>query len=425
MGYLAGRCDSLSFIRNISLIRETINSPLLKNSLFIGTSKLVNSITGFIFWIIAAKYYSITDVGIAAALISSLALVMTFSRLGLDISLIRFMPLRDRNKVFNTCLWATSILSIIVGLAYIISIDITSPSLSFIKGNVFVFILVALGNSTVLTMGNAFLSFREGKYYLAQNAILISRLILLVPLAALGSMGIFIALGTANIAASILGAVQIRRIEEFKLGLDIDFIKESFGFSIHNYLASLLNATPLLILPVIVLNTLGAEDAAKYYIALSISNIILIVPDAISTSFFVEGSYGMNLRNGLVKALAVTYILLISSIIIICASGHLLLAIFGEGYSDALGLLRIFAISSLLVAIYLLFLSYKNIKMNTKSIIFINLFRFLLLVGTSYLLMKEYGLIGIGYAYILTYAVLMLLILPAMPRDILRRIIYN
>ncbi len=55
---------------------------------------MLNSITGsgigFIFWIVAAKFYSTEVVGITTALLSSITLITMFSFLGFDQSIIRF-----------------------------------------------------------------------------------------------------------------------------------------------------------------------------------------------------------------------------------------------------------------------------------------------------------------------------------------------
>jgi hypothetical protein len=56
----------------------------------------------------AARIYSIEDVGITTALISSLNLITLFSLFGFDYSLIRFLPISNNRKVYNTCLVITS-----------------------------------------------------------------------------------------------------------------------------------------------------------------------------------------------------------------------------------------------------------------------------------------------------------------------------
>ena len=69
-------------------------------------------------------------------------------------------------------------------------------------------------------------------------------------------------------------------------------------------------AAPNLILPIMVLNVLGAEQAAYYYIAYAIAALLFIIPNAISMSLFVEGSHGEALKRTVVKSLVTIFSLL-------------------------------------------------------------------------------------------------------------------
>ncbi|MCD6213638.1 MAG: oligosaccharide flippase family protein [Candidatus Desulfofervidus sp.] len=88
--------------KNQEELKEYLRDPLYKNSFFIMLTSISNAGFGFFFWMLAAKLYPKEDVGIATALISSMALLVLLSRLGLDQSLIRFFPERDKNSVFGT-----------------------------------------------------------------------------------------------------------------------------------------------------------------------------------------------------------------------------------------------------------------------------------------------------------------------------------
>ena len=97
------------------------------NSLFISLSRLVNVGSGFLFWVLAAKFYSINDVGLGSALISSATLLISVSRLGFDLALIRFLPTRDKEGVFNSCLIITTITTLVACFIYIKGINYFSP----------------------------------------------------------------------------------------------------------------------------------------------------------------------------------------------------------------------------------------------------------------------------------------------------------
>ncbi len=391
-------------------IKQYLNNPLYKNSIFLALSRLLNVAAGFFFWMIAAKFYSIEDVGIATALISSLGLVILFSRLGLDFSIIRFLPSGDKSKVFNTCLILTTISTLIVGVVYIWGINLFSSSLSFIQDSSYaiIFLIFAVMNSITAMTGTAFIAIRRAGHYFLQNILLASRIPLLIPLVFLGSFGIFGSIGVAYLLAAIFAFLILKRLIRFDFRMDRGFIKESFAFSSGNYISNVLLAVPTLIMPILILNLLGGAEAAKYYIAFAIGSLVLIIPDALSTSLFVEGSHGESLRKSVIKAGLAIYAFLIPAVIVIYFFGDFILGLVGKDYAEASELLRLLALSSFFVAVYSLFVPVQNVRMRVESIVKLNLLRFLLLVGLSYIFILRFGIVGVGYAWLITYGVLAL-----------------
>jgi O-antigen/teichoic acid export membrane protein len=388
-----------------------LDDKLYKNSLFIGLSRILTAFTGLIFWKIATKYYSPEDVGIATALISSLGLVLTFSKFGFDSTIIRFMPFKDRNVVFSSIFFATAIASAIVGLIYILAIDVISPALSFLKDYMIIFIVFALLNSVTMITGVAFLSLRKGEYYFAQNFINSLRIPMLIPLAIFGPLGIFYSLGFGYFVSSIIAGILILKLVNLRLELDNSFLREVSRFSLFNYITDIFYEIPLLITPLIILNILGAKAAGMYLIAFSIGSIILLIPDSISRSFLVEGCYGKNLKNELVKSFIVIYSLLIPAILSIYVFGSFLLGLFGEVYSDAHELLILYALSSLFIAVLHISNATLNIKMKVERSVELNGLRFFLIIGLSYILISKMGLIGAGYAWLIAHGILSAVIL--------------
>lgn len=385
-----------------------LGSSLFKNSFFLALTRVFNAGCGFIFWMIATRLYSIEAVGIATALVSSLSIVTYLSRLGLDESLVRYFPISDKDKVMNSCLIMTTISSAIVGVLYVAGINIFSPTLSFLRNIQYalIFLTVVIFNSTALTTGNSTVAIREAKNYFYQNVILATRIPLLFPFVAFGSIGIYATLGLANISCTIYSFLHLNKKIKFELKFDKRFIEQSFKFSFGNYISGLLKNIPDYVLPIMILNMLGGAEAARFFIAYSIGLLVLIIPDSLSTSLFVEGSHGGNLKESVIKVVSTIFLLLIPSVTLIYFSGGYILQIFGKGYIEAFELLRLLALSSFLVTIHSVFIPVQNIRMQVKSIVIFNFIRFVLLLGGSYMLIREYGIVGVGYAWLITYALL-------------------
>ncbi|MEA1944275.1 MAG: hypothetical protein U9N07_02900 [Euryarchaeota archaeon] len=125
------------------------------------------------------------------------------------------------------------------------------------------------------------------------------------------------------------------------LVIDRGFLNEAFHFSAGNYLAGLFITGPNLVLPIMVLNTLGAEQAAYYYIAFAIASLLFMIPNAISTSLFVEGSHGEALKRTVVKSLVVIFSLLVPAAAVLYLCGGWVLGVVGADYAaGGVGVLR-------------------------------------------------------------------------------------
>lgn len=394
-------------------LKQHFRDPLLKNSFFLAVSRIFNAGCGFVFWMLAARLYSIEDVGLTAALVSLLNLAILFSCLGFDFSLIRFFPVHDKNKVFNTCFLITTLSSLLIGIIFVIVTPFISPGLPFlhIPQYAAAFISFAVLEAIVAIAGTAFLAMRKGAYYLFLNILLAARIPLLIPFVPLQSYGIFSALGLANILASVIAFLLLRNYVALNFRIDRQFIKDAFKFSAGNYLSNVLAAVPGLIFPIVVLNLLGKAAAAQYYIAFAIGNLVLIIPNALGTSLFVEGSHGESLKKNTVKAGLIIFSLLVPAVILVYFSGNFFLGLFGDHYQKALTLLRLLVLSSFFVAVYTLFIPIQNVRLQIGSIVKLNFARFIIILTLVYPLTLKFGIIGVGYGWLISHGLLALGIL--------------
>lgn len=393
-------------------IRQHLNDPLYINSFFMALSRLLNASGGFIFWLLAARLYTKEDVGLTSALFSYMELVLLFSVLGSDFSLIRYLPIYDKKKVFNTCLSISICFSLITGIFFVLGSGIFSPGLSIIKTPHYAVMFVLFGAANTLNhiTGTTFIAIRQSINYFLQNLIRAVRIPLLIPLFFLGSLGIFQSLGIACILSSVFSLYLLSKNPGLNFKIDKSFIKKTYQFSLFNYFSNNLSEASMLIIPIMVLNLLGRAEAANYYIAAAIGDLVLIIPGVLGTSLFVEGSHGQDTKKNLVKAISATYALLIPTIIIIFLFGDFFLGLFGKSYVDSHKLLCLIAISSLFTAIYSLFVSILRINMKMGTVLKLNILLFIILLGLSYIFIIKYGLVGVGYARIITSVIISVLI---------------
>ncbi len=407
-------------ILDYNKIARLSRDPLFRNSFFMAFTSIFNAGCGFFFWMMAAKLYTVEEVGLATALISSLGLVILFSRLGFDFSNIRILPSNDKSNVFGTSLVITTIASLLVSGVFILLVEFISLSLAFLKepGYAFAFLLIAAANSVAAITGRAFVADRNADHYLFQNVFMALRIPLLIPLAILGTFGIFGSVGLSFLIASFFALIVLQRsIGSIRPVLDVKFIQRSLRFSSWNYGSNILSIAPTLILPLMVLKMLGEAEAAKYYIAYAIGNLVLIIPQSLGTSLFVEGSHGEGLKKSVMRASGATLALLVPTVLLIFLFGDRLLGLLKGEYVEAFDLLRVLALSSFLVSVYSLFIPIQNVRMRVGSILKLNALRCVLLFGLSYVLIQRFGILGVGYGWTITFAIIALVISIIVTRE--------
>ena len=405
-----------AFPKNPVELKTYLIDPLYRNTFFIIITSLSSAGFGFIFWMLAARFYPQEDVGVATALISSMGMLILLSKLGLDQSIIRFFPTRDKSKVLGTAIIVTSLFGFVLGALFIATVDIWSPELHQVKDYAPLYITFLIANSVTAFIGAAFVALRKSEFYFLQSLLFGSRLLILIPLVFLGALGIFSSLGLSFIIALIVSIFLLYRSGIRLSGLDRDFLLDSFRFSAGNYFSGLLIAAPSTILPILVLNILGAEKAAQYFIAYALVMFLFLIPTSFTTSLFVEGSHGEALKRNVLKSLAGIFALLIPAVLGLFIFGEHILGLIGPDYVEGLELVKVLAISSFFFSFSEVFIAIKKVQYGLKSLIVISSIIFILLLGSSYILMLQFGILGVGYAWILTYALIGIFVVLSMAK---------
>jgi len=361
---------------------------------------------GFFFWMIAARLYSQADVGIATALMSSMGLLILISRLGLDQSVIRFFPQRDKNRVLGTAIIVPTAVALGAGAVFIAAVDVIAPELVIVRTVAPLYLVFLGAYSITWVLEGAFNAIRKSEYYFILNLLYGSRILFLFPLVFLGAMGIFSSFGLSFVLGLILAFILLARCSiRPALGIDRAFLREAWQFSAGAYIAGMLMSAPNMVIPIMVLHVLGAESTANYYITYAIVSILFMIPYAFTTSLFVEGSHGGEMKKSVFRTLASMFALLIPAIIGLSLFGEQILNLIGKDYVEGITLLRVLALSAVFVSICQTFISIAKVRNDIRSLIIISGFVSVALLGLGYTLMLHFGLIGMGYAWFATYAV--------------------
>lgn len=386
-----------------------INDPLFKNSYYLIINHLLAAGSGFLFWILAARFYTTDEVGLGAALISTMGFLSIFSLLGFDIGLIRYLPEeKDKNGMINSCFTIASVVALMMSLIFILGLNIWSPALIVLGEDQILgssFILFTIGTTFFLFQTHVFVAFRQVKYSSTQALVSTAMRIVLLPLLVfLGAFGIYISAGLATLIAVLIGNMLIWKVfSEYKPIPVIKWrmIKDMLRYSLGNHIANILYFLPGSVLPLLVVKVLGGENNAYFYVAWATASLLQMIPLAVSKSLLAESSYlPEELRRNVLRSLKFVFILLIPAIIGIFIFGKYILLLFGEMYAtNAFDVLLWLSIASAPHAVIVIYVSIKRVKHEVMPIIYLYGGVTAITLIVSYISIEKMGLTGIGISW--------------------------
>ncbi len=277
--------------------KNPFKDSLYKNSLFLMISSGVMSVLGFFFWIICARIYPSEQVGLATTMISVGSLIVSFSILGMNSGLIRYLPdSTNRDNKINTVLTLSIISTIIFSSIFLIGVNKFSPRLEFIKESIIMsfgfigFMIVLAGNSVIESV---FVALRNAKFVFVKSTIF--------GILKLGFPFLFVGFGAYGIFGSYVFSLGIALlcvffVLIFKFNYKPKFvfydrvIKKIGKYSFGNYIAGFLSGLSLLVLPLMVTNLINAKTTAYYFMSVQIATLLFVIPNATTSSLFAEGS---------------------------------------------------------------------------------------------------------------------------------------
>ena len=390
-----------------------MTDPQYKNTILNMASTFILSALGFFFWIIIARLYKTENVGIATTLISIMTLLSTFTIMGLNSSLTRFLPKSlNKDELINSSFVIVTLATLLPCLIFLLGLQIFSPQLLFLRSNVLYilsFVIFIVFSSWNILVDSIFVAFRAtGNILIKNTTISISKLILPFALITFGAYGIFASAASAQALGVLVGLIILSH--KFKvrhsISVNVSLLKKHSAYSLANYVVVFMRSMPALVLPVIILNVLSAKYAAYFYVASMIQNALLIIPLATEQSLLAEGSHNeAELQKHVKKALLTIVVILIPATIVIVLFGNILLEFFGKSFaSEAFQFLQLYSASTVFTSLLLIASAILNIRHKIKTLVVINVLFAVLTLCLSYAFISS-KLIGIGRGWILGQAI--------------------
>lgn len=321
---------------------------LVTNSFFISLSNASMGALGFAFWVVATRTYRPDQIGVATTLINAAVLIASASLLGFDISFVRFLSRsEDGSGEINTGLTMVFCTAVAVSAAYVVVVPSYVPQLGFLRASpleaVAVVVFVSFGAVNVVT-DSVFIAYRSARFNVLVDGVLQGAIRLSLPalLVFAGTFGLIAAYGSASVAAVVASVVLMVRRFSYRPrpGVSMHSLRRVFRFGAANYLAELFTMLPVLVLPLIIIHSLGSAAAGYFNLDLAIANTLFMAGQAVGQSLLAEGAASSaDLRNLALRSAKLQLVVLAAALVVMAAARPIL-SVFGHSYSGhaALGL---------------------------------------------------------------------------------------
>jgi len=411
-----------------------LNTPLYRNGYALMLSSATTSALGLLYWALAARSYNPVALGLNTAAISAVIFLAGVSQLSLNGVLLRFISQADRmtHRLVGVSYGISALLAIPACLIFFFGLDWWAPSLhSFLNDpwKLVFFILATITWSIFVLQDSAFAGLRQAIWVPLENTFFalakIGLLILFIEL--IPQYGIFaswvipVILTLLPVNLYIFTRLIPRHIvisQNTQTSLQLRQVLEYIG---GNYLGSLFFLAYTTLIPILVTEVSGPAANAHFFLPWTIISSLQLVSINMTMSLTVEASREQDKAEVYGRRVLLHVFKILGPIILIILLGApYIMRIFGEEYAvEGTTLLRILALGLLPHMLISLAISLARVK-NQPRIIFITQATLCVLVlGSSYLLLPDLGINGVGIAWTASYTIVAFVLLVTQLRNLL------
>lgn len=266
----------------------TRDARVAAGSMLLFANTLAGAVLGVLFWTMAARLFSVAEVGFNTAVVSTATLVATFANLGMGAVAVRYLPTAERRGralclVATTAPAAASALLVGVGMAF----PYWPLASDLLAGGVWGVLLpaaLAVSMSVMFVQDSIFIARRQAGYVLVRGVgAALARFALLLPFAGAGPyglMGVFLGGTCVSVAlgARAWGAQPGEKAGEQAHEGRTPSPGEMARYGGSNYLAGLFAQAPQLLYPALIASQVSHSAAGAFSFAWMAGAMLLQLP---------------------------------------------------------------------------------------------------------------------------------------------------
>lgn len=391
--------------------------PLLRNAYALVVNAGLTALLGMVFWFVAARAYPSDVVGVGAATLAAMTTLSTIAQLNLASALSRFLPVAGprRRTLLRRCYGAAVTMAAAAGVVFVLGTPWWSPSLRFLQDDLRLgiwFVVALVLWSLFVVQDGALSGLRRSTWVVGKNTVhAVAKIgFLLVPVVHLSGQGIFMAWTIP--VAPVLVVVHLLMVRK---ALDRNVFATDGAeppptdrvvarFVAADYVVALASTGLTGLLPIIVLEGVGAREAAYFTLAFSIAYSVYLVSRSMATSLVVEGAASPARLGEISYRVALhSAALLVPLVIGVFLTAPLLLGIFGSEYAaGGSTTLRLLVLAVLPSAVVVVYMAVARVRRHMRSLVAVSVSVNATALVLVLMLMGPYGLEGVAWAWLIT-----------------------
>ncbi len=390
--------------------RASGHRHLLTGSALLVITVGVNAVSGALFWLVAARTDTQTDVGHATALFTSLLFVAFVAGLGLLVALARYAGGRTRTDdvLFTWSCLATSAAAVLVALIYLrvagaAAVD-ELREWSAIGGPA-MFIALAAGTALSLLADVRFMTQRRWGLVLGRAGVAAAARFPLLAIPVEGNRAIWLVICVAAPNA-LTGFISVAALPgltggRHRLSPWPEIGRQMIRYSAVNWISTLTYQAPSFVMPVIVLLNVDADTNASFYVAWGVANLACYVPIAIGQALLAEGGRdGAQVRSQVRLAVVLATGLMAVGFLLTVAGKDIVTSLYGEDYAEAARILPMLVLAGVPWAITSVYLTEARVRHNNAATVVITGVLSVCILGGAAVLVPRDGLDGATAAFL-------------------------
>jgi O-antigen/teichoic acid export membrane protein len=403
-----------SAVARVKALATGWRDPQNRDGMALVLSSAISSAVGMLYWVVAARMFDPTTVGINTTVVSTLGLLGIVAQLNLGSAMLRFVPVVGRGaRALVAACYATGIgAAVVIGTGFALGAGWWAPELQAAVGAGALVAYFALATPfwTVFNMQDYLLTgIKRATVVPFENlGFALLKIVLLVVGGLLGFSGAIAgswALGTAVTVVAI--TIYLLRVlpphqPRAERPPSPVTLRSMRGFVAADWLGSMCLTIVNFGLPLLVFAELGADSAATFGVAWQLAYALYLVPTGMGQSLVAHSAVDPSdvdaaYRQMLTKSLT----LVVPAVLVLSAGSWLVLMVFGEHYAETGALLlALSSFSAIPACVNLAEIAAARVRQHRLGQYGVTLASALITVPAVLVLMPLWGLPGVGVALV-------------------------